>query len=135
MRDRVFIDTNILIYSYSNEEEKKEKAVNLIKQNDSIISLQVLNEFVNVLKKKFGQIEKDILKAIEEIESSLIIWDFNIDLIKRAIILSERYLYSYFDCLIIASALDSGCSILYTEDMQHSQLIHNKLRILNPFRV
>ncbi|MCK4763156.1 MAG: PIN domain-containing protein [Candidatus Aminicenantes bacterium] len=133
MRDSVFFDTNVLIYNYSNEEEKKEKSINLAAKNDGIISLQVINEFVNVLKKKFKKKGDEILDALAEIEASFTIRGFSLDLIKRAVSLSSKYEYSYFDCLIIASAIDSSCSILFTEDMQHNQLVEKKLRIINPF--
>ena len=85
---------------------------------------------VEMCLKKWGDTRLDALK---EIESSFIIRDFKIDLTRKAIALSERYKYSYYDSLIIAAALDSKCSILYTEDMHHNQLIEKKLRIINPF--
>ncbi len=136
MRDRIFIDTNILINCYSEEKEKKEISLSIINEyetKDIVISLQVINEFINVLKKKFSKKHGDIRKALDEMESSLIIWDLSIDLIRDAIRICERYQYSYYDSLIISSAIDSGCKILYSEDMQHNQLIDGKLRILNPF--
>ena len=137
MRDRIFIDTNILIYMYSEEEEKKKKSIEVIRENekkDILISVQVLNEFVNILKKKFQKEPEDIRNALDEIESFFIIWDLNIDLIKDALRINERYRYSYYDSLIISTALDAGCSLLYSEDMQHKQRIDNALTILNPFR-
>jgi len=134
MNDRVFIDSNVLIYAYSEEELKREKALGIIKMNESIISIQVINEFVNVVKKKFNKENDEILKALEEIEEQFIVWEnFNLYLAKRAINLNEKYNYSYYDCLIIAAALEAECSTLYTEDMHHNHLIENKLRITNPF--
>lgn len=53
--------------------------------------------------------------------------------INQALKLAKKYRYSYFDSLILASALEHDCSILYSEDMQHQQLIENKLTIYNPF--
>jgi len=134
MRDRVFIDTNILIYAYSAEEDKRTRAIDLISENEVVISLQVLNEFINVLKKKFGKTVDEIFNAIREIEESLTILNLDVELIKRALYLGVKYGYSYYDSLIIASALVSGCSVLFTEDMQHNHLVEKKLRIINPFR-
>jgi predicted nucleic acid-binding protein len=136
MNDRVFIDSNILIYAYSEEERKREKALDIIKTNESVISIQVINEFVNVVKKKFNKENDEILEALHEIEEQLVIWDnLNLHLTKKAINLSEKYQYSYYDCLIIAAALEAKCSILYTEDMHHNHLIEGKLRITNPFHI
>lgn len=64
MKDRVFIDSNVLIYAYSEEEIKREKALGIIKINESIISIQVINEFVNVVKKKFSKKNDEILEAL-----------------------------------------------------------------------
>ena len=93
MNDRVFIDSNVLIYAYSDEEIKREKALGTIKMNESIISIQVINEFVNVVKKKFNKKNDEILEALEEIEEQLVIWDnYNLHLTKKAINLNERYM-------------------------------------------
>jgi predicted nucleic acid-binding protein len=53
--------------------------------------------------------------------------------IEKAFVLSLKYGFSYWDSLIISSAIENGCNILYSEDMQHEQLIEKKLRIINPF--
>jgi len=51
----------------------------------------------------------------------------------EAIALNARYGFSYYDCLMLASALESGCSVIYTEDMKHGQVINGTLKIVNPF--
>ncbi|MBX6423467.1 PIN domain-containing protein [Thermosulfurimonas sp. F29] len=53
--------------------------------------------------------------------------------IKKAMFVKEKYKYNYWDSLIIASALENDCSVLYTEDMQHGQIIEGRLKIVNPF--
>jgi len=89
-----------------------------------------------VVKKKFNKKNDEILEALEEIGEQLVIWDnYNLHLTKKAINLNERYKYSYYDCLIIAAALEAECSVLYTEDMHHNHLIEDKLRITNPFHI
>ncbi len=55
--------------------------------------------------------------------------------IRKAMTIKARYKYNYWDSLIIASALQNNCSILYTEDLQDGQVIENALKIVNPFRV
>lgn len=134
MNDRVFVDTNVLIYAYSEEKVKREKAIRLIKENDTIISIQVINEFVNVAKKKFSKNHDEILESLGEIEASFEVWEkLNIELTRKALNLSNIYKYSYYDSLIIAAALGANCSILYSEDMHHNQLIEKQLKIINPF--
>jgi len=54
--------------------------------------------------------------------------------IKLAMQIKRKHKYSYWDSLIIASALENDCNILYSEDMQHNQVIENKLKIINPFK-
>jgi predicted nucleic acid-binding protein len=97
-----------------------------------IISTQVLSEFTNVCYKK-NLLESGISLYIKQLSEN-----FNVCLIYKATILKaiqikETYNYSYYDSLIIASALQANCQILYTEDMQHNQLIENSLTIINPF--
>lgn len=131
------MDTNVLIYAYSEEEIKREQALRIIQQfrnKDYVLSIQVINEFVNTLKKKFRKDHEEIGNALDEIESFFIIWDLSLNLIRDAVRLNERYKYSYYDSLIISAALDSGCTTLYSEDMQHNQEIDGRLIIVNPFR-
>ena len=136
MKDKkVFIDTNVLIYIYSiDEPDKRNIAISLFNENnDTVLSIQVINELVNVLSKKFLLSGNDINIKISEIIHNCEIADISLELINNALIFKDRYKYSYFDCLIIASALENDCDILYSEDMQHNQIIENKLKIINPF--
>jgi predicted nucleic acid-binding protein len=71
--------------------------------------------------------------VVEELERFLTIIQFDIDTIKYAYKIKDKYKFSYFDSLIIATALNHNCQILYTEDMQHNQIIEDKLKIINPF--
>ncbi|MCF8367247.1 MAG: PIN domain-containing protein [Bacteroidales bacterium] len=134
MKDKSFIDTNILVYCYSSTEPaKKEIAIKVSNPNNVYLSTQVLKEFVNVLSKKFKFSWKSISKAIDEVESNFLIFINHPNTIKNACDIADKYQYSYYDSLIIASALEAGCTTLYTEDLQHKQLIEGKLRIVNPF--
>jgi len=135
MKDKIFIDTNVLIYAYSDTEpEKKEIALTVLENDYIIISTQVINELIWILNKKF-----DV--AIEQLKIliSRFWWKFKVTLvnqvtINKALDIAMRYKYSYWDSLIIASALENECSILYSEDMQHGQVIEDRLKIVNPFR-
>lgn len=136
MKDRIFIDTNIFVYSLlENEARKHDQAVALMESltgNFIFISTQVLSELDVSLYKhdvKETEIENKIRKLID-IYNILIV---NISTIKLCWKIRKKYFYSYWDSLIIASALESNCSILYTEDMQNGQMIEGKLKIVNPF--
>jgi predicted nucleic acid-binding protein len=59
---------------------------------------------------------------------------FLFDTVSSAWELKRKCHHSYWDSLILASALESGSSILYTEDMQHGQIIEKKIKIINPFK-
>ncbi len=135
MKDRIFFDTNILVYYFqSKDEPRKSKAIKLIHQNFSriTISVQVLGELFNVLKKKGNEHSKcaSIVKACMR---DFRTFDIQTNHVALALKINQKYGFSYFDSLIIASALEADCKTLYTEDLQHNQLIENRLRIINPF--
>ena len=138
MKDKVFIDTNLLVYAYLEDVPNKEKRQQIVKllrnvSENIVISTQVINEFYNVLlKNKIS--DENIQNRIEEIlhYSQLNIIDFEI--IKYSWSIRKKYNFSFWDSLIISSAINSNCNILYTEDMQHNQLVDNTLTIINPFK-
>jgi predicted nucleic acid-binding protein len=136
MKDRIFIDTNILVYSLlENGSQKHNQTVRLMEQlkgNFIFISTQVLNELYVSLQKHSvneSEIENKIKKIVSIYNISLV----DITTIKLCWKIKRNYSYSYWDSLIIASALESNCSILYTEDMQDGQILENRLKIANPF--
>jgi len=134
MSDKVFLDTNILIYGYSQDEpEKQQCAIDCVQSGDVWISTQVLNETINVLRRKFSLEYSQIQAVIAELTEQFEIAIVTVTTIETALNIAERYQYSYFDSLIVASALEVGCNILYSEDLQDGQHIDNQLTIINPF--
>lgn len=134
MPDKVFIDTNVLIYGYSEDEpDKQQRAIDCVRSGEAWISTQVLNETINVLKRKFSLSYSQIRDAVQELSEGFPIILVSVNTIEMALNLAERYQYSYFDSLILASALEAGCQILYSEDLQDGQRIENQLMIVNPF--
>lgn len=132
--NKVFLDTNILIYAYSNTEtDKKEKVMGILSDDAVCFSTQVINEFIWVMNRKY-KVNMDSLRII----TNNLFEMYVVSLVDRATIgqaidIASRYKYSYWDSLIVSSSIESGCDILYTEDMQHGQVVNNGLRILNPF--
>ena len=136
MKDKAFVDTNILIYSYSEDEPLKKSSANKIFDDytdNLIISNQVTNELTNILFKKFKLSSEDIENVILEVDTLLPIVSFDITTQIKAIRIKDKYKLQFYDSLIIATALENGCNILFSEDMQHLQVIDNTLTILNPF--
>jgi predicted nucleic acid-binding protein len=134
MNDRVFLDTNILFYSYSTTDlNKQNSARKLIAESLSYISTQVLQELANTLTKKFGKTWKDAQKAVVESGKNNMLHVNNQNTIANACEIADKYQYSFYDSLIIAAALSCNCKMLYSEDMQDGQLIENSLTITNPF--
>lgn len=134
MSDEIFFDTNIILYSYSiGNDSKKIAAQNFISTSQGIISTQVLQELCNILIEKFKFEEEDILKALKEVNGNFKLVINDLKTVQRALKIHFKYSYSYYDSLIIGSALQNECSILYSEDLHHNQKIEKSLTIINPF--
>ncbi len=135
MKDNVFIDTNIVVYAHlkkPSEIDKWKIAFELINENRFVMSTQVLSEYyVTLLRNKVAD------ELIQE-NTRLLIQQHDIGIITVPIIqlthqIKLKYNFSYWDSLILATALENNCVKLYSEDMQHEQLIENQLTIINPF--
>jgi len=136
MKGKFFLDTNILISLYSTEEKKQKRVLELLQNDDtSVISTQVLSEFCNILKKKFNFNTKQLNILLQDFEKNFLLHTTDIEQIKTALTISDRYKYSFYNALVIAGAIHSGCTLLFSEDLQHGQTILNKVKITNPFRV
>jgi predicted nucleic acid-binding protein len=136
MSNNIFLDTNLWIYLYAkNPPEKYQKVAEIIKNNSSLllISTQVLGELFHVLTRKKFTSKTDAITIISDLINTFPIQAINTAEVIQALEINTKYNYSYWDSLIIATALLGKCSIIYSEDMQHNQLIDNKIRILNPF--
>ncbi len=143
MSNKVFVDSNIFVYAYldSNNDDqhyKHLKAINCLKEiclnNKVVISTQVLSEYYSaLLKNKISDL--DIQESAKYLINSVEISPISKYTITETYDIKNKYRYSYWDSLIISSALQNDCSLLYSEDMQHQQEIANKLTIINPFLV
>jgi predicted nucleic acid-binding protein len=134
-RDKVFIDSNVVIYAYSSTEKSKQQiAGKIIRENYTVISTQVLQEISNILARKYQFDYASIKETLREcIYSNNEVYINREQSILNACDVAERYQFSFYDSLIISAAIESHCSILYSEDLQHNQTIDNILTIINPF--
>jgi predicted nucleic acid-binding protein len=139
MKDKYFLDTNIFIYSFDLSAKKKQKkAQDLINEalstEKGVISYQVIQEFLNVSTRKF-KVPLNLFDAkiyLEEVLIPLCEVDSTAELYHYALDIQEHGRFSFYDSLIIAGASRSGCSILYSEEMQNNRTIGNVV-IKNPF--
>lgn len=135
-----FLDTNIFVYALlTSEPRKKLRAVQLLEQalasHTGCVSYQVIQEFANVGLRKFAQCFsvhecKQFIDAAMQPLNRVV---SSPELFEAALNLHDETRYSFYDCLVIAAALQAGANVLYTEDLQHNQLIDGRLRIVNPF--
>jgi predicted nucleic acid-binding protein len=127
-----FLDSNILVYLTSGDAQKASIVERLL-AHEPTVSAQVLNEVTNVLKTKMRFEWPAIDGFIERIVflSSVLPIDQQTNALARS--LAARYGFAWYDALIVASALEGGCTRLLTEDMHHGLKIGD-LTITNPFR-
>ena len=136
MTDKYFFDSNIWLYLLLEKGSMKSLiAKNYIEsnvlENQVVISWQVLNEVCsNLLKKGFE--EQQIVTTIKWLCEIATVQDFTEEILLKASLLRKKHLFSYWDSLIVASALESDCKFLISEDMQNGQKI-STLTIHNIF--
>ena len=134
------MDTDIFVNAFlASEPLKRAKAVELIETSlgsgRGCISYQVVQEFANVARKKFATClsASDCQAFIDAAMQPLMRVASSTELVHTAMNLQDELKYSFYDCLMLAAALEAGADTLYTEDLQHWQLVHGTLRIVNPF--
>lgn len=126
-----FLDTNLLVYAQTAD--PKGGTARQVIASGGTISVQVLNEFANVLRRKFGLDWDEVAQALEDVKAALgPIRPITLETHAAALELSRHHGFSIYDSLIIAAALEAGCSQLMTEDLQAGRRIQG-LAIVNPF--
>ena len=137
MSDKVFLDTNILVYAFGAKKtpvpDPRIAIAEQIVMLGGVVSVQVLNEFVQVCHRK-AELSWDQIAGSLEVITDLCerVIPLTIETHEAAVDLSRRHGFNIYDSLILAAAMQAGCTTLYTEDMQHGQTF-GKLTIVNPF--
>jgi predicted nucleic acid-binding protein len=128
-----FLDTNIFVYSITDD-RRAEVALGLL-ADPFVTSVQALNEFANVAFRKQGLQWSDI-RALTQAFQTLAdaILPIAPAMHFQALALSEAHQLSFYDALMLAVALDAGCSVFYSEDMHNGVVIREQLRVVDPFR-
>jgi predicted nucleic acid-binding protein len=122
-----------LLYLLSAYAEKADRAEMLLAQS-GVISVQVLNEFTAVAFRKLAMAPAETREVLDTVRAVCRTEPLMVEDHDRAVAVAERYQFSFYDAVIVASALRAGCKALYSEDLQHGQIIDRKLRIINPFK-
>lgn len=128
-----FLDSNVLVYAFTTD--RRAAAAQALLQTRPIISVQGLNEFANVARRKLGmdwQELRDAIAALRVLCPTVLALDLATH--DEALRIAERYGHSMFDALVVASALQAGSDTLWSEDMHDGMVIDSRLRISNPFR-
>jgi len=132
MPDNCFADSNVLVYALDKTSPKRAIAFSLWREGVTV-STQVIMEFTNVCLRKLKMSKEDTFENALNLLEGAQVKPVTKELVRQSFTLSLKYGFSHWDSLIVASALQAGCSTLYTEDMRHGQVIEGKLKIVNPF--
>jgi predicted nucleic acid-binding protein len=127
-----FFDTSVLLYLLSGDTDKADRIETLLSAR-GIVSVQVLNEFAVVALRKLKMPLNEVREILDTIRAVCAVEPLTIETHDRGLAVCERYRFSLYDSMLVAAALISGATILYSEDLQHGQVIDNQLRVTNPF--
>lgn len=129
-----FVDSNVWLYALiAQQDQAKSELARQIISVPQIVSVQVVNEVCVNLLRKGRRSEDEIDELIRAFHSRHCVVPLNEEVLLRAVELRRTSSFSYWDSLIIAAALSAGATVLYSEDMQHLQLVDGSLGIINPF--
>ena len=128
---RAFIDTNVILYLFSDDEGKQARARDVL-DGEGVISVQVLNEIASVCRRKMGLNWAETVEIIDTLKSVCKVVSLDLALHEKGLELAQNHGFSVYDSMIWAAAIANGCPILFSEDMQHGQEIKGT-RLINPF--
>lgn len=137
MRDRVFIDSNVFLYAAEEGQHQKSEAAahwlrHLSLSRTGVANLQIMNEVCNVLLKR-GQMSPETIFTIIDGYSSFGVSAIGVETVAAARLLHFETHYSWWDCLLLAAAMEQNCRFFLTEDLQHGRRVRG-LTIISPFR-
>ncbi len=133
-----FLDTNVFIYLFDEADDRKrataERLVeDAVANGSGVVSYQVVQEALNVLTRKMGASPSDARRFLDAVLAPLWSVGPSPELYVRALEVGDRYGFSFYDALVVAAALDAGCTRLLSEGLQHGQRIGG-MTVVDPFR-
>jgi len=127
-----FVDTNVLLYLLSDDQEKANRAEALLADR-VVISVQVLNEFADVARRKMALDWPTVEQALADLRRFADVRPLTLATHEMGIALASRYRTSVYDAMIAAAALEAGCTRLLSEDFSDGQRFERRLTVRNPF--
>jgi predicted nucleic acid-binding protein len=127
-----FFDTNVLLYAFSADAAKAEKAEGLLARG-GVVGVQVLNEFTSVARRKMDMAWSEIEDVLSLIRRRCSVRPLTLQVHEQALKLAARYGFSWYDALVVSAALEAGCHELLSEDLHDGLLVEGALRLRNPF--
>ena len=127
-----FFDTSVLLYLLSDDTVRADRIETLLSAR-GVISVQVVNEFAVVALRKLNMPLSEVREILGTIRAVCAVEPISVETHDRGLAVFERYRFSLYDSMLVATALISGAKILYSEDLQNGQIIDDQLRVTNPF--
>jgi predicted nucleic acid-binding protein len=127
-----FFDTSVVLYLLSGDARKADRVEALLEAGGAI-SVQVLNEFATVARRKSALTWGEVREALSAVRAACVTHPVTEETHDHGVDIAERYGFSVYDSMIIAAAKGAGCTTLFSEDLQHRQVIDGTLTIRNPF--
>ena len=129
---RQFFDSNVVLYLLSDNQTKANCCEEIVEQG-GVISVQVLNECVNVMLKKLTMARPEIDEFLAVIKSISDIVPLSVEVHEGALELLDKYQLSWYDALIVSAAIESDCDTLWSEDMHNGLVVNKTMTIRIPF--
>lgn len=127
-----FLDTNVLLHLLSGDAERADRAEELVSAGPTT-SVQVLNEFVAVARRKLALAWREVDEAVTAIQAACAVEPLTVEVHNQARRVANAYQLSWYDALIVSAALSAGCTTLYSEDMHAGLRVDRRLTVRNPF--
>ncbi len=126
-----FLDTNVVAYFASTDAAKAKRSDELLRAG-GVVSVQVLNEFAAIARRKYALPWSSVRTVLAAVRSACTVAPLTVTTHELGLALAERYQLNVYDGMIVATAQLAGCTVLYTEDM-HDGLVIDRLTIRNPY--
>lgn len=130
----IFLDSNITVYLLEKDPKRRDLVASFILNTRFVVSTQVISENVNVCLRKLKLSKTESFAHGRFLMDTFRMSYITDTTISLAFQISEQYGFAYYDSLILATALENECPVIYSEDMQHNQTIMDRLTIINPFK-
>jgi len=135
-----FLDTNVLIYVFDRTAPEKQRVAeqlvrHAVTTGQGLISTQVVQEFLHAAQRKFERpmTLDERRQHLEMVLAPLCQYSPSISFYDHALLIAEETGYAFYDALIVTAAVESGCRVLYSEDLQHDRVVRG-VRLVDPFR-